>query len=287
MDMPGYFPALSAGPRGYSDTSPCVSASDCVARASATGPRPSTSTTQELTPAPSRSLSQAEARGALEPFVSPQDSAVAPSNPLTTGRVQAEGPPAPVSDSSTVVTSELVDTGLQGSHEGLPAAFTRAENETREDSRAGVSDTPERAVMPPVLPGTPAGGAGAGVVAESAGQGCVLQSSGRERVLSYHAIRGEGASESGACLYPSVGASMTGRDLFLLEMWLAPELCRDLQAAATLPQLRRQLLSLWAEKLTAEQRAVYDEVIVRRYIEERQGVEEWHFHSVRPWWDRQ
>ncbi|CBZ50391.1 conserved hypothetical protein [Neospora caninum Liverpool] len=88
------------------------------------------------------------------------------------------------------------------------------------------------------------------------------------------------------CMFPSVGPSMTGRDLFLLEMWLAPELCRDLQPPSTLGELRRQLLNLWEEKLTAEQREVYNEVIVRRYTEERQGVEEWKFENAPPWWKK-
>ncbi|EPR59067.1 hypothetical protein TGGT1_254320 [Toxoplasma gondii GT1] len=95
---------------------------------------------------------------------------------------------------------------------------------------------------------------------------------------------GDGQPSEPNCLFPTVGPSMTGRDLFLLEMWLAPELCRDLQPPSTLSQLRRQLLNLWEEKLTPEQREVYNEVIVRRYTEERQGVEEWKFENSPPWW---
>ncbi|PHJ22909.1 hypothetical protein CSUI_003239, partial [Cystoisospora suis] len=265
-------------------------ADELVAVTSVHGPHTSTSITQDLPPPQTRSVSQGEAPQALDPFRCLQGLArgarLAPENSPTAGRAQTDGLAAPVSNSRATIASETSDRELEIPSEGPQVVLRRAENERRGDPRAGGAGTEERAALPPVLPGTPAGGAPANVDSASAGQESGLQSSGRSRVLSCNALGGEGGSENATCLYPSVGVSMTGRDLFLLEMWLAPELCRDLQAPSTLHQLRRQLLNLWADKLTAEQRAVYDEIIVRRYIEERQGVEEWQFRSVRPWWDR-
>ncbi|KEP64367.1 UNVERIFIED_CONTAM: hypothetical protein HHA_254320 [Hammondia hammondi] len=116
---------------------------------------------------------------------------------------------------------------------------------------------------------------------------CSLLSAGRDVARDSptpEGSTGDGQPSEPNCVFPTVGPSMTGRDLFLLEMWLAPELCRDLQPPSTLNQLRRQLLNLWEEKLTPEQREVYNEVIVRRYTEERQGVEEWKFENSPPWW---
>ncbi|CEM20696.1 unnamed protein product [Vitrella brassicaformis CCMP3155] len=77
--------------------------------------------------------------------------------------------------------------------------------------------------------------------------------------------------------YPRVGESMKGYDMFCLEMWNAPKLCRDLSDTTTLQTLWR--------RLKPEQRRAWGTEIVEAYKSERSKRPQWHFDRVKPWWE--
>lgn len=77
---------------------------------------------------------------------------------------------------------------------------------------------------------------------------------------------------------PEVGETMTGRDLFLLEMWQLPVVCSayfedDVTAA-----------EIWDTMLTEAQKGIWN-ALVKKYIDERSNPKcPYSFKAVRPWW---
>ncbi|OEH76866.1 hypothetical protein cyc_06133 [Cyclospora cayetanensis] len=90
-----------------------------------------------------------------------------------------------------------------------------------------------------------------------------------------------------AALLPHVGPQMTGYDLFCLEMWSVPSLCRDQVSPPTLSQHVRALRRLWVDTLTQQQRDIYNNIITPKYIARRLKAPDLTFEALPPWWQQQ
>lgn len=90
--------------------------------------------------------------------------------------------------------------------------------------------------------------------------------------------RGEHLHRLRACL------GFSGYDLFRLEMWSCLALCRDLCQPQTLSLHLEALERLWEERVPASVKAIYEQVILPKYIQRRMLSPELSFDAIKPWW---